>query len=68
MILTLFTKALTTASVVVGDASAHMTNSTGNTIATKHSHLEMHVLAGGSTSAHSKFACECNVTCGQYRS
>ena len=34
-----------TASVVAGDASAHMSTSTGNTIATKHLHLMMHVLA-----------------------
>ena len=50
------------ASVVTGVASARMTNTT----AIEHSHLMMHVLAGGSTSACSKFARECNVACGQY--
>ena len=47
---------LTTASVVAGDASARTTTSMGNTIATEHSHLVMHVLAGGNISARSKFA------------
>ena len=50
-----------TASVVAGDVSAHTTTSTANTIATKHSHLMMCMLAGGSTSAGSKFACECDI-------
>ena len=59
---------LTTANVVAGDASAHTTISTGNTIATEHLHLMMHVLAGGSTSARSRFACECDIACGRYRS
>ena len=58
---------LATASVVAGDASAHMTTSTGNTIATEHSHLVMCALAGGSTSARSKFARKCDVACSQYR-
>ena len=58
---------LTTASVVAGDASTHTTTSTSNTIATKHLHLIMHVLAGGSTSARSKFARECDIACGWYR-
>ena len=40
--------------MVAGDASAHMTTSMGNTIATKHLHLVMRVLAGGSPSARSK--------------
>ena len=57
---------LTTASVVAGYASARTATSTGNTIATEHSHLVMRVLAGGSTSARSKFARECDVACGQY--
>ena len=57
---------LATASVVAGDTSAHMTTSTGNTIAIKHLHLVMHVLTDGSTSACSKFAREYNVACGQY--
>ena len=48
---------IATASVVAGDA---------NTIATEHSYLMMCVLAGGSMSAHSKFAQECDVACGQY--
>ena len=56
-----------TASVVAGDASARTTTSTGNTIATKHSHLVMCVHAGGSMSARSKFAHECDIACGQYR-
>ena len=58
---------LTTASVVAGDASARTITSMGNTIATEHSHLVMHVLAGGSMSACSKFARVCDVACGQYR-
>ena len=58
---------LTTASVVAGNASARTTTSMGNTIATEQLHLMMLVLAGGSTSARSKFARECNVACGQYR-
>ena len=58
---------LTTASVVAGDASAHMTTSMANTIATEHSYLMMCVLASGSTSARSKFPRECDVACGQYR-
>ena len=57
---------LTTASVLAGDVSAHMTTSTGNTIATEHSHLMMRVLAGGSMSACSKFACKCDVASGWY--
>ena len=56
-----------TASVVTGDASACMTTSMANTIAIKHFHLMMCVLAGGSTNAHSKLARECNIACGQYR-
>ena len=59
---------LATASVVAGDASAHTTTSTGNTIATEHLHLMMRVLGGGNMSAHSKFAPEYNVVCGWYRS
>ena len=55
---------LATVSVVAGDASARTTTRTGNTIVTEHSHLVMRVLAGGSKSAHSKFAHECNVACG----
>ena len=43
---------LATASVVAGDASARTTTSTGNTIATKHSHLMICVLAGGNMNAH----------------
>ena len=67
MILTSFTKCLQQlASVVAGDTSAHMTTSTGNTIAAEHSHLVMRVLAGGNMSAHSKFARECDVACGRY--
>ena len=54
--------------MVAGDSSARMTTSTGNTIATKHSHLVMRILVGGSKSAHSKFACECDIACGQYHS
>ena len=49
-----------TASVVTGDASAHM----ANTIAIEHSHLMMRVLASNSTSVRSKFARECDVACG----
>ena len=59
---------LTTASVVAGDVSARTTTSTGNTVSTEHLHLVMHVLAGGSVSAHSKFAHECDVACGRYHS
>ena len=59
---------LATASVVAKDVSAHMTTSAGNTISTEHSHLVMRVLAGGSMSARSKFAHECNVACSRYRS
>ena len=59
---------LATASVVAGDASARMTTSMGNTIATEHSYLEMHALTGGSMSAHSKFTRECDVVCGRYHS
>ena len=44
---------LATVSVVAGDASAHTTTSTGNTIATEHSHLVMRLLAGGNMSARS---------------
>ena len=58
---------LTTASVVAGDASARMTTSMGNTIATEHSHLMMRVLAGGSMSTRSKFARNCNVACSHNR-
>ena len=58
---------LATASVVTGNASAHMTTNTGNAIATEYSHLVMHVLAGGSPSACSTFAHECDVAFGQYR-
>ena len=54
------------ASVVTGDASAPMIISMANTIAIDHSHLMMHVLASGSTSARSKFACECDIACSQY--
>ena len=53
--------------MVAGDASARTTTNTGNTIATKYLHLVMRVLAGGSTSALSKFARECEVASGQYR-
>ena len=67
MILTLFMSVLATASVVAGDTSARTTTSMGNTIATEHSHLMTRVLAGGSMSARSKFAHECNVLCGWYR-
>ena len=52
--------------MVAGDASAHMSTSMGNIIATEHSHLMMRVFAGGSTSACSKFACECDIACGRY--
>ena len=52
--------------MVAGDASAHTTTSSGNTITTEHSHLVMRVLAGGNMSAHSKFAHECDVACGRY--
>ena len=54
---------LATDSVLAGDENAHMTTSTGNTIATEHSHLVMRVLAGGSKSARSKFLRECDVAC-----
>ena len=58
---------LVTASVVAGDASAHTTTSTGNTISTEQVHLlVMRVLASGSMNARSKFARECDVACGQY--
>ena len=66
MILKSFKYVLETASVVTGDASAHMTTNTSNTIATEYSHLVMHVLTGGSPSACSKFAHECDVAFGQY--
>ena len=53
--------------MVAGDASTRTTTSTDNTIATKHSHLVMRVLTGGSMSTRSKFAHECKVAYGQYR-
>ena len=54
--------------MVAGDASARPTTSTGNIITTEHSHLMICVLVltGGSLSARSKFAHECDVACGQY--
>ena len=58
---------LAAASVVAGDASTHMTTSTGNTIATEHSHLVMRVLTGGNMSASSKFARKCDIACDWYR-
>ena len=69
MILALFSRKCSQqlASVVAGDASACMTTSIGNTIATEHSRLMLRVFVGGTPSACSKFAHECNIACGQYR-
>ena len=54
-------KIFATASVVTRDVSAHTTTTMANIIVIEHSHLMMHVLAGSSMSAHSKFACMCNI-------
>ena len=52
--------------MVAGEASARTTTSATITTAVEHLHLMMHVLAGGSTSARSKFSRGCDVACGQY--